>query len=508
MDPKHLFIETDDGKSTESLQKELTQIKLEILNSEQGQQCLQVYAQKLQAEHRELKKVLAETNGLLNSKFSSEITNLDEENSDSGKYDCVIDIKSFKDLAGGGWELDFPNPNLIINENYEDCFESIGNSLAFLTVTGAYDKGKTFLLNKLCNANFPSSKKVETKGISFKSTYVSDTTDIIIIDTAGTHGPIKYNEKISEKKETEKRIRDLVFLLSDFFIFVVNDFTTLDQELLEKLEKQLKGNKKKIHKELIVVHNLKDVYTEQMAEKAWEKQVTNLYDMKNKAHVITTTVDGRAQIKWLKTEFTRHVMLISDLLPFGKQVNIDTIGLLRQWVTAFCANHTQKNIFRELFKILNENLKEKQNPGIVRSDSIKEIHVAQDQLLDSNKLSVIKRENKYYLHSPYFKENHLDTTPNSFEPAFDIVRSPEEYLIIIDTPGIAEENLIVRRTKNVLIVEGVREKDFDGESQEFMRSFGKFYLEFKIPSDYDYRSRKKVYKDGTLRISFKHDVDD
>ncbi len=62
---------------------------------------------------------------------------------------------------------------------------------------------------------------------------------ITVIDSAGSHSPMKMSEKIIEKRETEKRIRDIIFFLSDFFIFVVNDYTTLDQEMLEKLEKQI-----------------------------------------------------------------------------------------------------------------------------------------------------------------------------------------------------------------------------------------------------------------------------
>jgi hypothetical protein len=53
------------------------------------------------------------------------------------------------------------------------------------------------------------------------------------------------SESVDEKKETEKRLRDMIFLLNDFFIRVVNDYRTLDKEILVKLEKQLQANKKK-----------------------------------------------------------------------------------------------------------------------------------------------------------------------------------------------------------------------------------------------------------------------
>ncbi|OMJ85677.1 hypothetical protein SteCoe_12949 [Stentor coeruleus] len=503
--------DVEEFDSTDRMQKQINLLKIELLNAKQKEHVAQVEVQKLSNGSKELRKMIEERNRILTNKFASEILDHNELQGSNKKYDCVIDIKSFKDLVGPGWELDFPNPEVYLEQNDQIIFRNIGNSLAFLTVTGAYDKGKTFLLNKLCNCNFPSSKKVETKGISFKSTYVSETTDVIIIDTAGTHSPIKYCETISEKKETEKRIRDLIFLLSDFFILVVNDYTTLDQELLEKLEKQLKGNKKKTNKELIVVHNLKDVYTEDLALKTWEKQIISLYDLNQKAQVLATTVEDGSEITWLKAEYARHVMMINDFTSEGKKYNLNTIKLLRQWITAFCVNHKKKNIFTELFNILSKNITESQNMNLSNSPCSEEVRYSiheSESHLDTCKLSICRRDNKFFLHSKFFNENLLDITPNSFEPCYDIVKNSEEYLIIIDTPGVAEENLRIKRTKNVLTVDGMREKDFEGESQEFVRSFGKFHLEFKIPSDYDYRNRKSVYKDGILRISFKFDAGD
>ena len=40
---------------------------------------------------------------------------------------------------------------------------------AIVAVIGLFDKGKTFILNKLTNENLPSSKKVNTKGLSLKN---------------------------------------------------------------------------------------------------------------------------------------------------------------------------------------------------------------------------------------------------------------------------------------------------------------------------------------------------
>jgi hypothetical protein len=55
-------------------------------------------------------------------------------------------------------------------------------------------------------------------------------TSLILIDTVGSYAPVKISNKLSiiEKEVTETFIQDLVFEVSDYFICVVNDFTSLD----------------------------------------------------------------------------------------------------------------------------------------------------------------------------------------------------------------------------------------------------------------------------------------
>jgi hypothetical protein len=48
--------------------------------------------------------------------------------------------------------------------------------------------------------------------------------------TAGANSPVKIENELSivEKEATEMFILDLVFEIADYFICVVNDFTSLD----------------------------------------------------------------------------------------------------------------------------------------------------------------------------------------------------------------------------------------------------------------------------------------
>ena len=101
---------------------------------------------------------------------------------------------------------------------------------AIVAVVGLYDKGKTFVLNNLSFSNLPSGKKVNTKGLSFKYVDVDEGTKLILLDTAGSYSPVKVenNMSIVEREATEHFILELVFDVADYFLFVVNDFTSLD----------------------------------------------------------------------------------------------------------------------------------------------------------------------------------------------------------------------------------------------------------------------------------------
>mmetsp|Transcript_17504 Transcript_17504/g.17446 ORF Transcript_17504/g.17446 Transcript_17504/m.17446 type:complete len:100 (+) Transcript_17504:713-1012(+) len=86
-------------------------------------------------------------------------------------------------------------------------------------------------------------------------------TKLILLDTAGSYSPVKIENEnsITLKEQAENFILDTVFELSDYFICVVNDFTSLDQRFLDKITRSLQNSMKNRFKEVIVVHNFKDV---------------------------------------------------------------------------------------------------------------------------------------------------------------------------------------------------------------------------------------------------------
>ena len=110
-----------------------------------------------------------------------------------------------------------------------------------VSVMGLYDKGKTFILNQITDCELPSGKKVNTKGLSFKMVEMETGTQLVLLDTAGSYSPVRIQNEMSviERENTEFFLTDLVFELSDYFLCIVNDFTSLDQRYLDKLSRSL-----------------------------------------------------------------------------------------------------------------------------------------------------------------------------------------------------------------------------------------------------------------------------
>jgi len=209
-----------------------------------------------------------------------------------------------------------------------------------VSVVGLYDKGKTFVLNNITNSNLPSGKKVNTKGLSFKHVNVDNGTNLVLLDTAGSYSPVKVVNELSvlEKEATEKFMLEMVLELSDYFICVVNDFTSLDQRYLDKICRNLQNSTSKIFREVIVVHNLKEVDTQEILDHLWETQVTQIYGMGSIQRTKVAAIypdSGRLEEKhvvWFKTNYSRHLCLCNDDSALGSQINPWAFSLLKYWL--------------------------------------------------------------------------------------------------------------------------------------------------------------------------------
>jgi hypothetical protein len=101
----------------------------------------------------------------------------------SSLYDVVINIDSLIDLELHGWDVWFKNKTDYIKKKNQDTI--------VVGIAGLYNKGKTWMVNKLTGDNFKAGFHVHTVGLSMKYADL-DTKVASFLDTAGFETPIEF----------------------------------------------------------------------------------------------------------------------------------------------------------------------------------------------------------------------------------------------------------------------------------------------------------------------------
>ncbi|CAD8170560.1 unnamed protein product [Paramecium pentaurelia] len=439
-------------------------------------------------------------------------------------YDWILDIDLINNVQFG-WPVYISRPfqakmelvGLGNNNNNNESKSSIKWEGATVAVVGLYDKGKTFVLNNLTQSNLPSGKKVTTKGISFKHVDVDSGTQLILVDTAGSYSPVKIQSALSivEKEATEHFIIDLVFELSDYFICVVNDFTSLDQRYLDRLSRQIQ-NSSKTFREIIVVHNLKEIETSEILQHVWTTQVTQIYSTGGSIQRTKVAANNprnnelqAKHVLWFKTQYTRHVCLVSDDSQLGLDVNPWVFSLLKYWLkSVFVPVNRQFSVCESILQYstskLTQYFKREVNVKLIDTDNqfVKKI-VQMEADLQNGQLKIPQTN--------IDQSGLILARPDSFAPATDIIAN-DKYTIYMDVPGISEEDIEMYRQNVVTIVKGNRKKPYQEEQSDHIkkqeRKYGEFTLSFRIPENFERKWKHFGIENGVLKIVYEKDKDD
>jgi HSP20 family protein len=84
-------------------------------------------------------------------------------------------------------------------------------------------------------------------------------------------------------------------------------------------------------------------------------------------------------------------------------------------------------------------------------------------------------------------------------PAADVYNREQEYLIMLDLPGIERDALEISLDENRLTIAGSRAVD-DQNQQRVERPHGRFLRRFGVPATVDQKAVTAEYKDGVLRV--------
>lgn len=187
-------------------------------------------------------------------------------------YDAILACDSLAKFLEEG-KIEF----LQKEESHFEVATESANRYRIIAVVGLFDKGKTWLLNKLFGVNLPAGKLCTTRGLSFL--WIKERR-MLLIDSAGVQSTVSYRKQavdaIHDAMTTESLVFKVISRISHQMIFVVNDLTWFEQKYLEMLHQNYVQCKKQ--KELIVVHNLRNTSDLKEATELFRGQVMQCYD--------------------------------------------------------------------------------------------------------------------------------------------------------------------------------------------------------------------------------------
>lgn len=87
-----------------------------------------------------------------------------------------------------------------------------------------------------------------------------------------------------------------------------------------------------------------------------------------------------------------------------------------------------------------------------------------------------------------------------FTPLLDVRETEEEYLVMLDLPGVKSEDVSVEVTDQVLSISGSRVPVETGDAQLVERPFGSFVRTLTLPKGVDQDKIVADYHDGVLEL--------
>lgn len=98
-----------------------------------------------------------------------------------------------------------------------------------------------------------------------------------------------------------------------------------------------------------------------------------------------------------------------------------------------------------------------------------------------------------------------ELTDSDFSPSVDVFETAAHYVVEIDVPGFAPEDLSLTTCCNTMVVKGVKREDSGASGANYScmeRQFGHFCRTIEIPPAVDLDKVKARYEKGVLFITF------
>lgn len=93
---------------------------------------------------------------------------------------------------------------------------------------------------------------------------------------------------------------------------------------------------------------------------------------------------------------------------------------------------------------------------------------------------------------------------SAWTPAVDIAEHENEYIVKVELPGIAKDDVKITLESNILIIRGEKKHEKEIKEEDYHRierSFGSFQRSFTLPTTVKSDKIDAAYKDGILTVS-------
>jgi HSP20 family protein len=111
-----------------------------------------------------------------------------------------------------------------------------------------------------------------------------------------------------------------------------------------------------------------------------------------------------------------------------------------------------------------------------------------------------------FLAAPFRLMNELLRTGASgsrvtgFTPLLDVRETDDEYLVLVDLPGVKSQDVTIEVNDEVLSISGSRVPVETGEEQLSERPYGSFFRTLPLPKGVDSEAIVAEYHDGVLEL--------
>lgn len=386
-------------------------------------------------------------------------------------YDLIIRINSLAALGTSGWEIILGHS---VGPVLPETPQSENKHGVVVSVLGSYNRGKSFLLNQLCNIHLPNGNLIHTEGISI-TTAKKRVEDVVFIDTAGTDTAIP-KDKLDDKKATEALLREIALYLCSFIIIVVNRLRATDQTYIQQVLMNSKNSKR--NQSIIIVHNLMDVETVEDADEIINYEVETLFE------AVPDKMEPRVNGQSMRMNFfrsvnngikLRHFIMAKHGSRAAAQWNKQSIDGIMNILQTSTDNRRDLDVITEMIDFVNTKLPQlfldtEDNEAAARDTNCQRLQVQ----LHSRKPYIVLAQRKdrenleqdpypltlspklVYDDAGYFI-GISSMNKGQWQPLYSLYDTDDEILVLVELAGFKKDEVKTKVVEDSITMEGRRE---------------------------------------------------